>query len=155
MRDAVAAIYQRLADPSVFDSGLAARPIGLFWDAGGGYHPRASRVADVRLNNRGRAWHRFRLTVTGEPLRAVAVAIGSRDELVQLTGMRVHLRSRDGALETRSFEAEALAKVGYSQLHGNLYRVEQEPALMVAPLELERFTGWVDVDVFFGLLEAA
>ena len=152
MRDAVAGIFMRAADPQVFDSALRPRPVGFFWDAGLGFNTVQNTVQECAAGNRGRAWQRFTLDLEQGSLRTLAFALGAPGEIVRITGVRVHVRPTEGAAETHTFAHDVLETSGYEHLDGSLYRVTEEPALIVVPLEgLSAFTGRVDADLFFSV----
>ena len=153
MGEAVANIFLRTVPPEVFASAEPPRHLVFYWDSGEGFDAREARIEEYRLNNRGRLWHRFSLRMGDSRILRFGLTVGLEGEVLQLAGARVRRRAPDGREQTADFPHEALEKSGYRHLHGGLYVVEADPALLVIPAPgLDGFTGEVDVDVFFSVM---
>jgi len=156
MGEAVAQIYLRTAPPATFESAGPERALVFYWDGGGGFDAAHAHVQRYRMNNRGRAWVRESLRLDGGGCRAVAYSVGVPGELVRLTGMRLHRRPLHGEPAVSEHPHEALVTHGLERVHGSLYVVREEPALIALETAgLESFTGTLDVDLFFAVEEAA
>jgi FMN phosphatase YigB (HAD superfamily) len=153
MGEAVASIYLRTVRPEAFDSAEGPRHLVFYWDSGQGFRGEEARLETYRLNNRGRVWHRVSLRMGGTRIERLGFTIGLRGELLRLTGVRVHRFPRGGDGEVESHPHASIEKHGYRQLHDDLYRVEEDPALLVVPVRgLVDFTGDVHVDLFFSVV---
>lgn len=154
MGEAVTNIYLRTVEPEVFESAQEQQYMMVYWDTGNGFNQEESRVQPYRLNNRGRVWQRFTMhPQNGGAARSVGFTIGLKDQVVQLTGVRIQATSRDGQKAALSLPHESIEKLGYDRLHDNLYLVKEDPALLVLPTEdmIEEAVR-VDIDLFFGLV---
>lgn len=152
MGEAVAGIFLRTAKPEAFDSAAPPRHLAFYCDSGQGFRAGEARVETYRLNNRGCLWRRIRLQAGGRPILRFGLTIGLAGERLQLTGVRVHRRPVSGDEQVETYSHEVLEKSGYRQLHGDLYLVEDDSALIVVPAAgLDAFTGTVDVDLFFSI----
>jgi hypothetical protein len=155
MADAVAHIFLRTADPGVFDSGHPAQHLLAYWDTGHGFRAEEGNVVRYWLNNRGRVWQR--LTVPAETgwAQRLGFTIGLPDQILQLTG--VVLRSAASGANGGEIRVphEGIEKHGYAYLGGDLYRVVEDPALLVVSTDaLPKRSGPLIVDLFFGLIPA-
>jgi FMN phosphatase YigB (HAD superfamily) len=152
MGEAVAGIFQRTVKPEAFDLAAPPRHLVFYCDSGRGFCAEEARIETYRLNNRGCLWHRIRLQVSGRTILRFGLTLGLTGERLQLTGVRVHRRPAGGDEQVETYPHEALEKSGYRLLHGDLYLVEDAPALIVVPAAgLHGFTGTVDVDLFFSI----
>ena len=158
MGEAVTHIFLRTAEPSVFDSGHPDQVMAVYWDTGAGFNRDQSKVIPYRLNHRGRVWQRVTLRRDGQGRTAsrLAFSIGIPGQVVQFTGVALAEASGERAGEPRRLTHEGIERHGYRPLHGNLYLVEEDPAVFVVPVE-ERDPGAerIEVDIFFGLVMAA
>jgi hypothetical protein len=156
MGEAVAGIYLRAVQPEAFDSAGEPQHMVFYWDSGGGFNQKESKVQRYVMNNRGRIWQRFSLEMRNESNRMYGFAIGMKNDLVKLAGVTVHRRPNDAPAQAVRVPHREIEKMGYENLHEDLYLVAEEPAVLaVATPELERFTGRVDVDLFFSLIKGA
>lgn len=156
MAEAVAHIYLRTAEPDVFEEAGPPHPIVFYWDQGSGFNQDAARMDSYRLNNRGRVWKRFTLDLKGGRLRSVAFSVGLPGEFLRLAGCLVRLLPEGGPETIARHPHEFIDKLGYARVAGNLYAVEEDPALLVVPVACpDGFTGRVLADLFFGLVSAA
>jgi FMN phosphatase YigB (HAD superfamily) len=152
MGEAVAGIFLRTVKPEAFDLAVPPRHLVFYCDSGRGFCAEEARVETYRLNNRGCLWHRIRLQVGGRTILRFGLTLGLAGERLQLTGVRVHRRPTGGDEQVDTYPHEVLEKSGYRLLHGDLYLVEDDPALIVIPAAgLYGFTGTVDVDLFFSI----
>jgi FMN phosphatase YigB (HAD superfamily) len=152
MGDAVAHIYLRSAAPETFDSAHAPRCFTFLWDAGGGFDASNTSLQEFRINGRGRVWHRVSLSLASETHRHYGFMLGAPGELVTLTGIRVRVRPRHGEDRIVEHRPETVESLGYRRISDKLLLVEESPALLSIPApDLERFTGTVEIDVFFAL----
>ena len=152
MGEAVAGIFLRTAKPEAFDSAAPPRHLIFYCDTGRGFCAEEARVEIYRLNNRGCLWHRIRLDVGGRTILRFGLTLGLAGERLRLSGVRVHRRPAGGDEQVETYPHEILEKSGYRLLDGDLYLVEEDPALIVVPAAgLEGFTGTVDVDLFFSI----
>jgi hypothetical protein len=152
MGDAVAHIYLRSAAPETFDSAHAPRCFTFLWDSGGGFDPAHASVQEFRINGRGRVWHRVSLALAGETHRRYGFMIGAPGELVTLTGVRVRVRPRHGEERVVEHLPETIESLGLRRIDDRRWIVEESPALFSIPApDLERFTGTVEIDLFFAL----
>ena len=152
MGEAVAGIFLRTAKPEAFDSAAPPRHLVFYCDSGRGFCAEEARIEKYRLNNRGCLWHRIRLDAGGRTILRFGLTLGMAGERLRLTGVRVHRRPAGGEEQVETYPHEVLEKSGYRLLHGDLYLVEDDPALIVIPAAgLHGFTGTVDVDLFFSL----
>ena len=150
---AVANVFMRSVSPDAFDSGLPPQQIIFYWDDGSGFNKQNARVDTYRLNNRNRIWKRFSLEMDNADNLMFGLSFGLVGEVVQLSGVNLHFFPAEGDKRTISFEPDTIEKMGCRNLHGNLYIVEEDPALFIIPTpELVRFAGKVHVDVFFALI---
>jgi hypothetical protein len=156
MGEAVASIYLRAVRPEAFDSAGEPQQMIFYWDSGSGFNQQESKVQQYVMNNRGRIWQRFSLEMKNDSNRMYGFAIGMKNDLVKLAGVAIHRHPKDGPSETVRTPHHEIEKMGYEHLHEGLYLVNEEPAVMaVATPELERFTGRVDVDLFFCVIKGA
>jgi hypothetical protein len=156
MGETVANIFLRTAPPRAFDSGHPPRTLAFFWDQGAGFNARDAVIEEVALNNRGRVWYRRGFRLERATHRMYGFSPAAAGEVLQLTGIRVHARPRDGEPFTLDFPHEAVDKAQCTHLHDNLYRVDADPPILAVPVEgIVDFTGIVEVDLFFGVLPAA
>ncbi len=154
MGEAVAGIFLRSVRPEALDSAAPPRHLVFYHDSGLGFRAEEARVETYRLNNRGCLWHRIRLQVSGGTIQRFGLTLGLAGERLRLTGVRVHRRAAGGNEQVETFPHEVLEKSGYRLLHGDLYLVEEDPALIVIPAAgLYGFSGTVDVDLFFSIFE--
>ena len=152
MGEAVAGIFLRTVKPEAFDSAEPPRHLAFYCDSGQGFRAEEASVETYRLNNRGRLWHRIRLQTGDRGILRFGLTLGLAGERLQLTGVRVHRRPASGDEQVETYPHEVLEKSGYRQLHGDLYLVEEDSALIVVPAAgLLGFTGTVDVDLFFSI----
>jgi hypothetical protein len=152
MGEAVAGIFLRTVKPEAFDLAAPPRHLIFYCDSGRGFCAEDARVETYRLNNRGCLWHRIRLQADGRPILRFGLTLGLAGERLQLTGVRVHRHPEGGDGQVETYPHEVLEKSGYRLLHGDLYLVEDDPALIVIPAAgLHDFTGTVDVDLFFSI----
>ena len=153
MGEAVADIYLRAVPPEAFDSADPPRHLAFYVDSGEGFNAEDARVEAYQLNHRGRLWRRFSLRLDGGRVSRFGLTVGVAGEVLQLTGARVRRRAPGGHEQVEDFPHDALDMPGYRRLHGDLYVVEEDPALVVIPAPgLDGFTGQVHVDVFFSIL---
>jgi hypothetical protein len=153
MGDAVAHIFLRTADPSVFDSGHPPQVLIAYWDTGQGFRAEESSIQRYALNNRGRVWQRLTLRPEAGPARRVGFTIGLQDQVLQLTGIALRGQNGSGGEKVLRFTHEEIEKHGYAALGGGLYRVEMDPALLVVSAEgLGAARGAITIDLFFGLV---
>jgi hypothetical protein len=83
----------------------------------------------------------------------LAFAIGSPGEVLQLTGAIVRIRPKGGEARTIRVPHAEMSMAGYAPLHGDLYLVKENPAVLAFPAgDLVDFTGTVDVDIFFSVI---
>jgi hypothetical protein len=156
MGEAVASIYLRAVRPEAFDSAGATQHMIFYWDSGRGFNQQESRVQPYVMNNRGRIWQRFSLEMKNDSNRMFGFSIGMKDDLIKLAGLTIHRRPTSTEAETVRISHEEIDKVGYKHLHTDLYLVTDEPAVLAVPTpELVDFTGRVDVDLFFSLIQGA
>ena len=74
-------------------------------------------------------------------------------EVLRLAGVSLQSLSNGSAVKTVRLQHQEITKYGYEHLHGGLYLVQEDPALLVIqPEEFEQITGRVDVDLFFGVI---
>jgi hypothetical protein len=152
----VAGIFLRTVKPEALDSAGPPRHLAFYCDSGQGFRAEEARVETYRLNNRGCLWHRIRLQTGGRGILRFGLTLGLAGERLQFTGVRVHRRPAGGDEQVETYPHEALEKHGYRPLHGDLYLVEEDSALIVVPAAgLQGFTGTVDVDLFFSIHEVA
>ena len=150
---AVANVFMRSVSPDAFDSGLPPQQIIFYWDDGGGFNKKNARVDTYRLNNRNRVWKRFSLEMDNADNRMFGLSFGLIGEVVQFSGVNLHLFPEEGDKRTIQFEPDNIEKMGCRKLYGNLFIIDEDPALFVVPTpELVRFAGKVHVDVFFALI---
>jgi hypothetical protein len=153
MGEAVTNIYLRTVEPEVFESAHEQQYMMVYWDTGKGFNQDESTIQPYRLNNRGRVWQRFTMRPQNGRARSLGFTIGLKDQLVQLTGVRVQATSKKGEKSTLRFPHESIEKLGYEHLRENLYLVKEDPALLVVPTEdLPAETAHVDIDLFFGVV---
>lgn len=156
MGEAVTSIFLRQAPPESFESAHEGQELVAYVDTGKGFRSDASSVHPFLLNNRGRVWKRFTLQPRKPRVRSLGFSIGRKDQVVQLTGIAVRSAASQREECVTRIPHDALEKLGYRHLWQNLYVVEEDPALIVVPLEnLPADTDRVDVDLFFGVVEAA
>lgn len=156
MGEAVTNIFLRNAPPECFESAHADQQLVAYVDTGKGFRSEASSVHPFQLNNRGRVWKRFSLQPRQPHVRSLGFSIGRKDQVVQLTGIALRSAAPRREESVTRIPHDALEKLGYRHLWQNLYVVEEDPALIVVPLEgLPADTDRVDVDLFFGVVEAA
>ena len=156
MGEAVTNIFLRNAPPESFESAHEGQNLVAYVDTGKGFHSDAASVHPFLLNNRGRVWKRFTLQPQKTGVRSLGFSIGRKDQVVQLTGIAVRSAAPERKESVTRIPHDALEKLGYRHLWQNLYVVEEDPALIVVPLEnLPTDTDRVDVDLFFGVVEAA
>jgi hypothetical protein len=156
MGQAVAAIFLRSIEPEVFDGAGEPRHLVFYFDSGQGIRTEESDVREYRLNHRGRTWQRFSMQLRGAHHRRYGFSIGLPGEAIQLAGVRIHLEPERGEPRIVAVPDGDIEKHGYRQLHGNLYLVVEDPALLVVPApEMENFTGTVHVDLFFSVTRTA
>ncbi len=154
--EAVAHLFLRSAEPAAFEHPAGAQPLTFFWDDGSGFRDEASATDEAVLDARGRAWHRATLQLRGEPLQAVAVALGQPGDVLRIAGVRAHWRSETGVVTHTDCAGESLVYSGFTEIAPGLVRATGTPALFVAPLAApEAFRGDVDIDLFFTLLPEA
>jgi hypothetical protein len=152
MGEAVAGIFLRTVKPEALDSAEPPRHLVFYCDSGRGFCAEDARLETYRLNNRGRLWHRIRVQADGGTIRRFGLTLGVAGERLQLTGVRVHRRPEGGGEQVETYPHEILELSGYRPLHGDLYLVEEDPALIVVPaVGLDGFAGTVDVDLFFSI----
>lgn len=151
MGEAVAAIFQRAVRPEVFHAAAGRRPIAFYWDEGAGFEAASARIETVAMGPAGRAWHRVRLDLRHATHHAWGLTLGVAGEVVELTGVRVHVRPSSGGSTVIDLDASSLRCEGMQDLGAGLYRVERDPSLVVVPAAgVTDFTGEVWVDLFFG-----
>jgi FMN phosphatase YigB (HAD superfamily) len=156
MGEAVTNIFLRTTVPETFESAHEGQNLVAYWDTGKGFRSGESSVHPFLLNNRGRVWKRFTLHTRQLRVRSLGFSIGRKDEVVQLTGIAVRSTAPRGEEIVSRIPHEALEKLGYRHLWQNLYVVEEDPALIVVPLQdLPSDADRVDVDLFFGVVKAA
>lgn len=79
-------------------------------------------------------------------------SLGLAGEVIQLSGVILHILPTDGEKKIRVVQ-DKIDKFGYRNLYGNLYLVEEDPALLIVTTpELVRFDGLVYADIFFALI---
>jgi hypothetical protein len=154
--EAVAHLFLRSAEPAAFEHPAGPQALTFFWDDGSGFRDEASAADEATLDARGRAWHRATLQLRGEPLQAVAVALGQPGDVLRIAGLRAHWRSETGVVTHTECASESLVYSGFTEIAPGLVRATGTPALFVAPLAApEAFRGEVDIDLFFTLLPEA
>ena len=108
------------------------------------------------MNNRGRIWQRFSLEMKNGRNRMYGFSIGMKNDLIQLVGIAIHHHPQIGEAKTIRIPHQEIEKIGYELLHANLYLVTEDPAVLAVPTpDLDGFTGRVDVDLFFSLIQGA
>jgi len=155
MGEAVASIYLRTADPRAFDSAHQTQHMVVYWDTGNGFNPEEASIRPYRINNRGKVWQRVSLQMGRNGSRATQMgfSIGTRDQVVDLTGIAIRGSSRDAEGETVKLDPENIQKLGYRHLGRNLYLVEEDPSLLVIPMDdIAPKADQVDIDLFFGVV---
>jgi FMN phosphatase YigB (HAD superfamily) len=156
MGEAVTNIFLRTAPPESFESAHEGQNLVAYVDTGRGFRSDGSSVHPFLLNNRGRVWKRFTFQPGKPRARSLGFSIGRKDQVVQLTGIAVRSAAPQREESVIRIPHDALEKLGYRHLWQNLYVVEEDPALIVVPLaDLPADTDHVDVDLFFGVVEAA
>jgi predicted HAD superfamily hydrolase len=150
---AVAHVFMRTNKPEAFDSGLPEQKIIFYWDSGNGFNKKNARIDTYRINNRNRVWKRFTLKMEKSTNTMFGFSLGLIGEVIQLSGVILHFLPTDGEERKIRFEQGKINKFGYRNLYGNLYLVEEDPALLMVPTpDLVRFEGQVYVDIFFALI---
>ncbi len=155
MGEAVAGIYLRAAQPEAFDSAHRTQHMVVYWDTGRGFNPEEASIRTYRINNRGKVWERVSLQLgdNGGRARQMGFTIGSKDQVLDLTGIAVHPVSRTGVRGTERLSPDRIRKLGYRHLGRNLYLVEEDPSLLVVPVDtVPADTDRIDVDLFFGVV---
>ena len=156
MGEAVAGIYLRAVRPEAFDSAGEAHRMIFYWDSGSGFNQQESKVQQYVMNNRGRIWQRFSLEMKNGLNRMYGFSIGMKNDLIQLAGIAIHHHPKIGEAKTIRIRHQEIEKIGYELLHANLYLVTEDPAVLAVPTpDLDGFTGRVDVDLFFSLIQGA
>lgn len=156
MGEAVRHLFLRTVEPGVFESADDPHVMVIYWDTGNGFNKEESMICRYALSNRGRVWRRFTMNKWQEQASAIAFQIGLPGQVVQLTG--IMLRGKTGADEQTfgRLGHEEIQKLGYQHLWGNLYRVEEDPALLLLPLQgIPQGASPVSVDLFFGIVAEA
>jgi predicted HAD superfamily hydrolase len=155
MGEAVASIYLRAADPGAFDSAHRTQHMVVYWDTGRGFNPEEASIRPYRINNRGKVWQRVSLQLGGNGSRArqVGFSIGTKDQVLDLTGIAVHGGSENGDHGTAKLTPDQIQKLGYRHLGRNLYLVEEDPSLLVVSMDaVPPDTDQVVIDLFFGVV---
>lgn len=150
---AVAHVFMRTNTPEAFDSGLPEQNIIFYWDSGNGFNKKDARIDTYRINNRNRVWKRFTLQMEKSTNAMFGFSLGLVGEVIQLSGIILHFLPTDGEKRKIRIDQDKINKSGYRNLYGNLYLVEEDPALLIVPTpDLVRFEGLVYADIFFALI---
>lgn len=152
MGSAVASIFLRAVEPEAFNSSLPAGCLIAYWDTGRGFHAEQSRVVSYAQNDRGNVWLRLSLEHEGAMPAAFGFTIGLPGEVLRLTGIRLVQTGARGTTRSLRFPHEEIEKHGYHRLHGNLYRVHEDPALLVIRPDRGDTEARTDIDLFFGII---
>jgi predicted HAD superfamily hydrolase len=155
MADAVAHIFLRTADPDVFDSAHPAQHLLAYWDTGQGFRAEEGNIVRYSLNNRGRVWQRMSIPAQAGWPQRIGLTIGLPDQVLQITGVVLRTSSKGAKGVEIRVPHEEIEKHGYAHLGGDLYRVIEDPALLVISTgSLPQRSGPLTVDLFFGLIPA-
>ena len=155
MGEAVTNIFLRTVEPEVFDFAGDPQVMAVYWDTGKGFRKEQALVQPYRLNNRGNVWQRFtlRLDEKGPRPRRIGLSIGTRDQVIRLTGIALRASTGNGEEKTVRIPHDAVEKAGYHPVHGNLYLVTEDPPLLTVPVNgIGEGAKTVHVDVFFGVV---
>jgi FMN phosphatase YigB (HAD superfamily) len=153
MGEAVAHVFLRNVEPEAFNSASPPQYLIFYWDSGTGFSTKECSVQEYRLNNRGKVWQRFSLKLAKGESPRFGFSIGLPGQIVQLTGVILRYRPESGREQRIRIPHPNIEKQGYEALHGNLYLVREDPALLIVPgTGPEGFDGTVDVDIFFSLI---
>jgi FMN phosphatase YigB (HAD superfamily) len=156
MGEAVRHLFLRTVEPGVFESADDPHVMVIYWDTGSGFRKEESMICRYALSNRGRVWRRFTMNKWQERARALAFQIGLPGQVVQLTGIILRGKTAAGERTFARLGHEEIQKLGYHHLSGNLYRVEEDPALLLVPVQgIPEDASPVSVDLFFGIVAEA
>ncbi|MBD3160978.1 MAG: HAD-IA family hydrolase [Candidatus Eisenbacteria bacterium] len=152
--EAVAAIYLRRVDPCAFQSRHGERPLVLYWDTGRGFNADEAEIVSYRPNEEGRTWIRLTIELREPAVGGLGVSIGVPGEILRLTGAKIRRADDPDPAHAIRLSHDRIAKRGYEPLHGDLYLVREDPSLLALRSDrLGRWTGRIDIDLFFGLFK--